>query len=278
MRLLAVTMCVLVGAPATAHADRHKQARAARTNLKAGIKLFEKGEHDLAIEKLKIALALGGDASANYYLGRAYEAKDELAQAVYYLQTFLDAKSRKHRHLRNDAEKRVAALKKKLDDAADTTTEPAPEPPPEPPPPAPAPKPDVAPAPAPVVTPEPEPSPGPRQDQPHGMTGMRMAGLATLGAGVLLAGTGGYFAYVAHDRSNQLSDLFAGGATWDNSYNDLYDQGKAAQRNARILIGIGGAAAITGAVLVVLGHRDSPPPVTVSALPGGASVNVWCDF
>ena len=107
---------------------------------------------------------------------------------------------------------------------------------------------------------------------------MRMAGLATLGAGVLLAGTGGYFAYVAHDCSNQLSDSFAGGATWDNSYNDLYDQGKAAQRNARILIGIGGAAAITGAVLVVLGHRDSPPPVTVSALPGGASVNVWCDF
>jgi len=251
----------------------------ARANLKAGIELLHKGDHDLAIEKLKIALALGGDVSANYYLGLAYEAKDESEQALYYLQTFLD-QGKKKGALYQDAQKRISSLEEKIK-SSETPVEPPEEAPPEPPPPQPAPKPEVVtpPSPPPISTPTLAPTPLPRKDRPTGMTRMRLVGFLTLGAGVVVAGTGGYFAWVAHDRSDQVSEVFADGAVWESRYDDLYDQGRSAQRNARILLSVGGAAVITGVALVVLGHHDaSPPPVTVSAQSGGASVNLWCDF
>ncbi len=271
-------MCVLVGLPATARADRHKQARMAKANLKAGIELFNKGDHDLAIEKLKIALALGGDVSANYYLGRAYEAKGEPAQAIYYLQTFVDQGNRKG-DLYQDAQQRIAALEEKPK-PSDTPSELPEEPPPEPPPAPPVePTPEVVAPPTPTPLPAPTPAPVARKDRSTGMARIRLAGLITLGAGVLVAGTGGYFAWLAHDRSDQISQIFTDGTAWDSRYDDLYDEGRDAQRNARILLGVGGAAVIAGVVLVVLGREDSsPPPVTVSAQSGGASVNLWCDF
>ena len=126
------------------------------------------------------------------------------------------------------------------------------------------------------LPPEPTPLPPPAVERRSGGGGLRMAGWIAIATGVALGGTGGYFAWVASDRSAQLSEVFDQGRPWEPRYDDLYDEGRAAQRNARILLAGGGVAVITGGVLLVLGRRHSSGSVDVAATGGGAAVSWTC--
>jgi tetratricopeptide (TPR) repeat protein len=81
---------------------------------------------------------------------------------------------------------------------------------------------------------------------PPGRT-LRIAGLATAGAGVIVLGAGIYFGLHAKSLSNDA-------AGWDTFDQGKYDDGKAANRNMYIFTGIGAAAVIGGGVLYYLGH------------------------
>lgn len=275
MRLLPITMCVLVGVYAPPASAGRGQRRAAKASYRSGLKLLAKGKRDQAIEKLKIALALGGNKAANYYIGVAYEGKGDLKQAKYYLETFVKA-VRRHRK-RRDALARIKKIKTKLEEAAKPPPEPPPkEPPPDKPPPTierpvkPPPKPRV------VV-----PPPKPQHDDSRraGMSGLRVVGFVTMGVGAALLATGGYFAKVSSDKSDEISTLFEQGVTWEPGYDQLYQDGRDAQTNARLLLGIGAGAVITGAVLAILGKPEpATKAVSLSPLPGGAAVSWSCDF
>ena len=78
--------------------------------------------------------------------------------------------------------------------------------------------------------------------------GLRRAGIATGGAGLVALGVGVMFGL--HARS--ISDETAG---WDTFDPARFDQGKAAERNMFILTGVGVAALVTGGVLYYLGRR-----------------------
>ena len=81
---------------------------------------------------------------------------------------------------------------------------------------------------------------------------LRLAGLATAGAGVVGLGIGIVFGLKARSISNEAS----GWTTFDPQRDD---QGKADERKMVVLTSIGGAAIVTGGVLYYLGHRARQP-------------------
>jgi tetratricopeptide (TPR) repeat protein len=91
--------------------------------------------------------------------------------------------------------------------------------------------------------------PPPEEPAPQRPGGtLRIAGLATAGAGVVAIGVGVVFGLRAKSISNEA-------AQWDTFDQARFDQGEAAERNMFIFTGVGGAALITGGVLYYLGHR-----------------------
>jgi tetratricopeptide (TPR) repeat protein len=112
---------------------------------------------------------------------------------------------------------------------------------------------------------EPAPRPGRR---------LRIAGIATAGAGAVGLGLGVYFGLHARSLADQASRADA----YDP---DLDDRGESAERAMLISAGVGAAAVATGALLYVLGRRAGPderPALTLvpwlapSSIALGASV------
>lgn len=91
------------------------------------------------------------------------------------------------------------------------------------------------------------PSPG-LAPSGSGGRGLRIAGLAAGGTGVVALGIGVAFGLRARGISDEIS-------RWDRFDQARYDQGKAAERNMFILTSIGAAGLVTGGVLYYLGHR-----------------------
>ncbi|HET7500143.1 MAG TPA: hypothetical protein VFK02_04045 [Kofleriaceae bacterium] len=91
---------------------------------------------------------------------------------------------------------------------------------------------------------------------------LRIAGLASGGAGVVAIGIGVVFGLKARSLSNEAS-------SWDTFDRDRDAQGKADERNLFVFTGIGAAALVTGGVLYYLGHRAerTSPPDAVSFAP-----------
>jgi len=80
---------------------------------------------------------------------------------------------------------------------------------------------------------------------------LRIAGLATGGAGVVVLGVGVAFGLKARSISNEAS-------SWETFDQRRDDQGKAAERTMVVLTGVGGAAIVAGGVLYYLGYRARP--------------------
>jgi len=96
----------------------------------------------------------------------------------------------------------------------------------------------AAPAPEPVDSAVPE-SPG---------RSMRIAGLATAGAGAVALGVGVVFGLKAQAISKEAAE-------WDQFDQQRFNEGKSAETTMFILTGVGGAAVVAGGVLYFLGYR-----------------------
>jgi tetratricopeptide (TPR) repeat protein len=97
--------------------------------------------------------------------------------------------------------------------------------------------------------------------------GLRIAGLATGGAGLLALGGATFFALRGAKLKSDQDDA----TTYDPG---LVDDGKAANRNAIVFAAIGGAALATGGVLYYLGWKRGREAQLV-ALPTRDGVTVW---
>ncbi|MGE0548870.1 MAG: hypothetical protein AB7O24_31035 [Kofleriaceae bacterium] len=92
--------------------------------------------------------------------------------------------------------------------------------------------------------------------------GLRLSGIAVAGLGVAAVGAGVYFGLSARSKSKDLNSS----PTWEPA---LERNAKAADRNAKITLAVGGAAIIGGAVLYYLGHRASQEHAPVAVVPAG---------
>jgi tetratricopeptide (TPR) repeat protein len=94
---------------------------------------------------------------------------------------------------------------------------------------------------------------------------LRLAGLITAGAGVVLTGVGLGYAWRSHTLSERQSQT-----PFDPG---LVDQGRAANRDAWLLGAVGGAAILGGGLLWYLGHR-AERDVQIQVTPRSAAVLV----
>jgi tetratricopeptide (TPR) repeat protein len=111
-----------------------------------------------------------------------------------------------------------------------------------------------------------------------GNPALRVAGLASAGAGVVLIGTGAALGLHASSLSSEISQLASSRGTWSPQYQSEYESGKSAATAATVLYVVGGLALATGGVLTYLGWprrpADARPVAVVAPAPGGASVGV----
>lgn len=277
-RLLALMLSVLVLASGVVEARPRtdpKLAREAKKHVKAGLKLAKRGKLDKAIEELQVAYSLDPVPLVLFHIAEAHNSKKEYKEALYYYRQYAKEEPKAAR------KRGVPAIIDALAAMVDETPAPAPgdeaaakEPPAEsgaasaaPPPAAPAEPPPPAAEPGPDLT-----ARAPAESGGGG--GLRVSAYIAAGAGVVLLGAGGYYAWVARDRASELSDLFGEeGGQWSQAYQDTWDEGESARTRAIWLSAAGGAALATGAVLYYLGRRDDGA-VEVSAAPrsGGGEV------
>ena len=91
------------------------------------------------------------------------------------------------------------------------------------------------------------PPPPPVASAPdHSSPVLRIAGLATAGAGVVLLGTGVALGVHANSVSNELSQVSSQHGTWTTGYQSDYDSGKSAATAATVLYVVGAAAIVGG--------------------------------
>jgi tetratricopeptide (TPR) repeat protein len=265
--VLCIGLLLCVSTPAAGKESAADLERA-RAHFKTAESFFAAGAYDRAISEYQAAYALVMRPALLFNLGAAYRrradttgALDDRRLAVEYYQKYLDAEPRGKGAA--EARAHIDALRAEIEAVR---PEPASEPPasepvaePEPAPALPPPAPSVAPPPI-----DPAPAPAPAQED-SGRTA-RTVGLATMGAGAVLIGCGVYFGLRARSASDEVSAL------QDRWRQDLYDDGRTAQRNLFIVGGAGAAAVAAGALLYLVWGRSGEPAVAVAPASGGAVV------
>jgi hypothetical protein len=132
-------------------------------------------------------------------------------------------------------------------------------------------------------TPIEESSPPPPDKPPPSRKtrGRTIAGLATLGAGAIVAGVGGYLLYDARTTSNELARTPPGRVYWDSPDGQgKLDHAKSRQTMGIVGVSLGGALAVTGVVLLLTGSSGPTKQVEVAAGPlrGGFSAGTTWHF
>ncbi len=142
----------------------------------------------------------------------------------------------------------------------------------EPPPKDPTPPKDATPPPV-----EPAPVEPPRSSRDRGMFGnVRTRTWVALGAGVALSGAGAVFYARASSRQSDIDDAPANTPDDFRHLVDLEDEADRYATTGNALMVAGGAALITGAILVVLDNRSARRKAGVAIVPqpGGATFSV----
>lgn len=261
--LVLVACLVLAGAPARAHADAPPAPNAA--DVEKARQLYEQGnthydlaEYDRAIELFKQAYTLSKRPTLLYNIAQAYRLKGDCAMALQFYKNF--RRLAPEGELRTKVEERIAEMEQcvKAGQAAPPPKEKE----------AVQADPDAAKPPAPTD----DRPPAPTEPARPGRT-KKLVGWISLGAGVALVATGGYFSSVAAGKSSDVEALCAaqglpgGGCTWSDELEALQQDGEAADRNAIIFYAVGGAAITGGVVLWLLGDREADAAPTVSFAP-----------
>jgi tetratricopeptide (TPR) repeat protein len=208
-----------------------------------GRRLYDLREFADAIVKFKEAYRLRNDAASLFNIAQSYRLMNDCPNAYTYYKTF----QRNYPAERADT---VAKFIAELEPCKDTKPIEPPTKPVEPPT-----KP-VEPPVKPVDPPKPVEAP---ETASPGRT-MRITGIAVGGLGVAALGTGVFFGLRARSQSKDLNSS----EEWDPS---LEASAKRADRNAKILLGVGGAAVIGGAVLFYLGYRAGSESSQVAVIP-----------
>jgi hypothetical protein len=264
MRLLPVVVAVCVAAPVAARPTR-ADLKKAREHFRRGERLHEAQRFDEAIREYQAAYKLSGLPDMLYNIGQVLRMRADRRGAIDYYPRYLAAapngpgaaKARSFiESLKAEIDAERLAMKDGLGEEWRGVVQGA--------------------SPEPYIPPLPSRRPRTATDEPPDSArdqggGLRIAGLITAGAGVLVIGGGVLFAFRARSLSDEL-DGIGPGDTYDPS---LVEDGRAAQRNSVILLGVGSAAIVTGGVLYDLGMgRASDPVVGLAPADGGGLLSV----
>jgi len=114
---------------------------------------------------------------------------------------------------------------------------------------------------------------------PAAWSPLRIAGLATAGAGVILIGAAIAEGLASSSLSNQVSQLSSQHGTWSPQAQSEYDAGKSDASAANVLYVTGALVLAGGAVMTWLGWPKAPSTTAaVAPLPGGASMSLVTRF
>ncbi len=236
---------------ATASAQPAPAPDPADVALQEGRRLYDLREFAAAISKFKEAYMLRKDAASLFNIAQSYRLLNDCPNAYTYYKTF-------QRNFPTERADVVAKFLAELEPCKDAKPS-QPAKPVEPPKP-------VEPA-NPIEPPKPMPV-GPPVDAEPAAPGrtLRISGIAVGGVGVAAIATGVFFGLRARSQSKDLNAA----DEWDPS---LESSAKRADRNAKILLGVGGAALIGGGVLFYLGVRaEQSSQVAIIPSTDGATV------
>lgn len=248
--VIAILLLAGVGIAAAQSGSAEDQAAA---HFQKGTQHFNLAEWDEAIAEYKEAYRLLPEPLFLYNIAQSYRQKGDCKQARTFYKSYLreapDADNR------DKVEQRIAEMDECIRKAGGTPDEPEPvvvDAGPTPPPVAVDAGVEVA-----VVPPDFEPLPeaGVKKDvaRKSGKT-RRIIGLATAGAGVLMTATAVYFSLEARDATRMIEQACQVECDADEVAG-IDSDGKAAQRNAGILYGVGGVTIAAGAAVVAWSFR-----------------------
>jgi tetratricopeptide (TPR) repeat protein len=233
MRLIIVL--ALSACAALAHAASSDDEEA-RVHYERGQAKYNIADFDAAIDEFKQSYELSKAPRLLFNIAQAYRLKKDWERALYFYNTYL--RNDPNAPNRDDVEARIDEMKEKL--ASESRAPP--------PPPIPAPTP---PAPTPPAPPPPE--------RPHGPSARRLvvAGVTTLGLGIIAGAVGGGLLGLASADANKVIAIKSSGGIWTPSAQQTYDEGTHSQAAAIALISVGGVAAGAGLVVTILGVRKA---------------------
>ncbi|HEY1693497.1 MAG TPA: hypothetical protein VGG39_15120 [Polyangiaceae bacterium] len=132
--------------------------------------------------------------------------------------------------------------------------------------------------PAPLQPPLPREPPPPAAERPV----LRVAGLASAGAGIVLVGTAAYLGLHAASLSSEVARVSSQHGTWNSAYQSDYRSGRTDAGAATVLYVVGGAAIAAGAVLTYLGwprrSAETRPVAAIAPADHGAAFVVVSSF
>lgn len=114
------------------------------------------------------------------------------------------------------------------------------------------------------------------EDRPHRRTAEKVGvGFAIVGGAALLVAA--YYGLEAHQTASEVEKRYANGENW-KSLVTLDAEGDRASSIAKVSLGIGAAAVLTGATVLVVDHRRSKRTLKVEPVSGGARIGVSWRF
>lgn len=245
-----------------ARAATPDQREQARQHYESATRKFDTGRYDEAAAEFEQVFDLIGDPALLYNIAQSYRAAKQYDKALLFYRSYLrrnpDASNRAEVERRIDElGDLVAQQQKQQQQQRQQQQRQAAPPPPRPqPPPPPA---VVVHQPTPTATTTAPPPPPPR----HHRRTLRIAGLSLCAVGVAGLALGGAMTGVAVSASNDLSRAARNHGEFTTSLADTQSRGNLAETVSIVGYAVGGAAALTGIALTVIGYHPERAPVTV---------------
>jgi tetratricopeptide (TPR) repeat protein len=233
------TALVLATAPARAEPNPRAQAKQHFKQAKA---LQDAGKYDDAVAEYRAAYDLDQRPEMLFNIAQVYRLGNHKQLAVDYYQQYLAAQP--DGSGAREARQWIAELTRQIEADRPLPSEPEkPAPPP------------TAPPPSPPSRSEPEP---PALTATRGSPQLRIAGLATAGAGAIALGFGVVFGIKARSAADTITNHQG---PWTEDERHTFEDGQRANRTMIIGYVAGGALVVTGGVLYYLGARTHVVPI-----------------
>ena len=262
MRTLVLAAAVLAASSSPSSADLGEPVPPrARQLAERGRELHERGDYARAIAAFKEAYVLAPSPGLLFNLAQAYRLQGQCDDAALMYRRYIAAVPERTSG-RALAEGHLATVvrcvqKRSLNLPPDAAMANIPAPP--------------APAPDPIFADTPAPG------RPHGKVMHRIGLGATLGGAVAL-GAAAYYGVRAHNASADVERLYAAGESW-RVIQPIHARGERAELAATWLGIGGGAAAVAGITLLVLGrHTEHAPPIAIAPAKGGVQAELSWAF
>lgn len=250
--LIVVSVLSLVCANASADSSDDKARASAREHYAKGTSYFDLGRYDDAITEYSLAYEAKNEPTLLYNIAQAHRLGNHPAQALRFYKMYLtrlpDAGNRA------EVEAKIATLEHVIEQQK--AVQAAPPQHPEPPPPtAPAPKPEVTTTTTtPAATAATSPPSSDVVANPNAGRSKRIAGIVLAAAGLAVIGGGIATGVLAKQASDKISTENSNHQPYDEA---TYNAGKTDQILEGVLIGVGGAALVTGGVLYFVGRHEA---------------------